>query len=88
MSDATTAMFSTLLSVPGMNEQVKVEAKISRKLVLMLGEVIARGLENGGVVPDAILRASEAEIREFRAQMLEKAGMTELDGNIRSLRVK
>ncbi len=37
-------MYDTILSIPGMNENVKIDIRISRKNVLLLNSVIKRGL--------------------------------------------
>ncbi len=37
-------VYDTILSIPGMNETVKIDLKISRKNVLLLNRVIERGL--------------------------------------------
>ena len=37
-------VYDTILSIPGMNEIVKIDLKISRKNVLLLNSVIERGL--------------------------------------------
>jgi len=37
-------VYDTILSIPGMNETVKIDLKISRKNVLLLHSVIKRGL--------------------------------------------
>lgn len=37
-------VYDTILSIPGMNETVKIDMKISRKNVLLLNSVIKRGL--------------------------------------------
>ncbi len=37
-------VYDTILSIPGMNETVKIDMKISRKNVLLLNSVIERGL--------------------------------------------
>lgn len=36
-------VFDTILSIPGMNDVVKIDLKISRKNVLLLNHVIERG---------------------------------------------
>jgi hypothetical protein len=38
----------TILSIPGMNETVKIDLKVSRKNVLLLNQVIVRGLSSEG----------------------------------------
>ena len=37
-------IYDTLLAVPGMHDTVKIDLKISHKTVLLLTEVIARGM--------------------------------------------
>ena len=37
-------VYDTILSIPGMNETVKIDMRISRKNVLLLNSVIKRGL--------------------------------------------
>jgi len=37
-------VYDTILSIPGMNDTVKIDLKISRKNVLLLNRVIERGL--------------------------------------------
>ncbi len=37
-------VYDTIMSIPGMNEPVKIDIKISRKNVLLLNSVIKRGL--------------------------------------------
>jgi hypothetical protein len=41
-------VYDTILSIPGMNETVKIDMKISRKNVLLLNSVIKRGLSAKG----------------------------------------
>ncbi len=37
-------VYDTLLCIPGMNDQVKVDLKLSRKNVLLLSQAVERGL--------------------------------------------
>jgi hypothetical protein len=37
-------VYDTIMSIPGMNETVKIDMRISRKNVLLLNSVIKRGL--------------------------------------------
>ncbi|MEJ7678735.1 MAG: hypothetical protein WKG06_12930 [Segetibacter sp.] len=41
-------VYDTILSIPGMNETVKIDMRISRKNVLLLNSVIKRGLSAKG----------------------------------------
>jgi hypothetical protein len=43
-----TKVYDTILSIRGMNETVKIDLKISRKNVLLLNNVIRRGLAKMG----------------------------------------
>ena len=40
------SLYDTILSIPGMNDTVKIDLKISRRNVLLLNRVIERGLTN------------------------------------------
>ena len=37
-------VYETLLSIPGMNEKIKIDLRIARKNVLFLSKIIERGL--------------------------------------------
>jgi hypothetical protein len=82
-------VFETMLSIPGMNEQVKVDLKISRKLVLVLAQVIERGLSQEKQDPSGLIRAAgteaAAELSTIAQDCLQKAGMTELNGKLLQL---
>ena len=39
-------VYDTIMSIPGMNETVKIDMRISRKNVLLLNSVIERGLND------------------------------------------
>lgn len=77
-------VYDTLLSVPGMNETVKIDLRISRKLVLLLSQVIERGLDvniDGGIP----LQKSQEDLKALSADCLEKAGLTELSIKLKAL---
>lgn len=83
-------VYDTILSIPGMNEAVKIDMKISRKNVLLLNSVIKRGLNTKdddkstnllGSVPSETLQ----ELRAFADDCLTKAGLTELSEKLNSL---
>jgi hypothetical protein len=83
-------VYDTILSIPGMNETVKIDMKISRKNVLLLNSVIKRGLNTkdddkptnllGSVPPETL-----QELRFFAEDCLTKAGLTELSEKLNSL---
>jgi hypothetical protein len=83
-------VYNTILSIPGMNETVKIDMKISRKNVLLLNSVIKRGLNPkdddksinllGSVPPETL-----QELHTFADDCLTKAGLTELSEKLNSL---
>lgn len=83
-------VFDTILSIPGMNEVVKIDLKISRKNVLLLHHVIRRGLsvnddEKASVLLGSIAEENLAELRQFGDECLQKAGLIELSEKLSTL---
>ena len=83
-------VYDTILSIPGMNETVKIDLKISRKNVLLLNSVIKRGLNTKddekadsllGSIPEETFKELSALANDF----LMKAGLTELSEKLLSL---
>jgi hypothetical protein len=84
-----TKVYETLLSIPGMNEAVKIDLKLPRKQVLLLSKVIERGLlENGEEQEPSILSLASPEIREelqkIVGDLLQKGGLTEMNEKLKS----
>lgn len=82
-------IYETLLAVPGMHDTVKIDLKIPRKTVLLLTEVITRGMEQKSESeknPIRISKESEEELNTIIADSLEKAGLTELSGKLLQLK--
>ena len=82
-------VYDTILSIPGMNETVKIDLKISRKNVLLLNSVIKRGLSSKddekslnllGNIPEETLK----ELSALADDCLTKAGLTELSEKLNS----
>ncbi len=83
-------VMDTIMSIPGMNETVKMDFRISRKNVLLLYSVIERGLDakEGGEVTgllENIPTETLQELRTFSEGCLQKAGLTELKEKLKSL---
>lgn len=81
-------IYDTLLAVPGMNDTVKIDLKIPRKTVLLLSEVITRGMEQkseSGKSPIRISKESEEELNTIISDSLEKAGLTTLSSKLKGL---
>lgn len=83
-------VYDTVLSIPGMNDEVKVSLKISRKNLLLLNKLIERGLngkdsEDKSVsVLDTVPKETLQELGEIAAQLLNKAGLTETNEKLKS----
>lgn len=86
-----TKIYETLLSIPGMNDTLKIPLNISRKNVLLLCKVIERGLqqkENDDkalALPDIISKEVLKELQQLPDDLLEKAGLTEMNQKLQSL---
>ncbi|HEV7330451.1 MAG TPA: hypothetical protein VGN63_05370 [Flavisolibacter sp.] len=84
-----TKVYETLLSIPGMNEVVKIDLKLPRKQVLLLSKVIERGLtENGDEKEPSILQLATPEVRTELGKvvddLLQKGGLTEMNEKLKS----
>ena len=76
-------VFDTILSIPGMNETVKIDLKISRKNVLLLNHVIERGsaleVEHKlSILLSSIPQDNLLELKQLGNEFLQKAGLIEL----------
>jgi hypothetical protein len=85
-------VYDTILSMPGMNETVKIDLKISRRDVLLLNSVIERGLnakdaddKTSGLLDIAPKEALQ-ELSNLSEDCLKKAGLTELNEKLKGLR--
>ncbi|MEB2786832.1 hypothetical protein [Algoriphagus persicinus] len=81
-------IYDTLLAVPGMHDTVKIDLKIPRKTVLLLTEVIKRGIEQkseSGKAAIQITKDSEEELNTIISDSLEKAGLTALSSKLKAL---
>lgn len=83
-------VYDTILSIPGMNELVKVDLKISRKNVLLLNQVIERGLsvkdddKSSGLLSN-LAEESLLELQSLSEEFLQKAGLIELSEKLKAL---
>ena len=87
-------IYETLLSIPGMNEEVKVPLKISRKNLLLLTKVIERGLngkesdDKSISVLDIVVPEALQQLGEISGQLLHKAGLAEMNDKLKELEKK
>jgi hypothetical protein len=81
-------VLETVLSIPGMTENVRIDMKISRKNVLLLSNIIERGLsakgdgKDGGVLAN-IGKETIEELQGIAQEYIEKAGLIELDNKLK-----
>jgi hypothetical protein len=90
-SNEVARVYDTLLCIPGMNDQVKLDLKISRKQVLLLAQVIERGLRSesenlSGML--AVAKQAGEELNLIANDCLEKAGLIELSEKLKALESK
>lgn len=76
-------IYDTILSIPGMNEMVKIDLKISRRNVLLLNSVIERGLtvtedDKSSNLLNSVPKENLSELKAFANDCLQKAGLIEL----------
>ncbi len=82
-------VFETVLSIPGMNDNVKIQLSIPRKNVLLLSKVIERGLAGkDGLNDDNILdiapKETMEELNAISNELLKKAGLIEMNEKLKS----
>lgn len=83
-------VYDTILSIPGMNEDVKVNFKTSRKNLLLLNKVIERGLNGKETddksisILDSLPKETLQELGSISSELLHKAGLTEMNEKLKS----
>lgn len=88
-----TAIFETLLSSPGMNDEVKINFRAPRKTILLLSKAIELGLsvkdsnESGGLFGAASDQTLDG-IKNISDEILSHAGLTEMYQKLNSLQSK
>ncbi len=85
-------VMETIMSIPGMNETVKIDLKISRKNVLLLFSIIERGLDkDDGELTGLLDNVSTDVIEELKKtaeECLQKAGLVELKEKLKAFTKK
>lgn len=79
-------MYELLLSVPGMNETVRLDLKMSRKNVLFLCQLLTGALEDAdSALLSVMSKESIDELKHVAQGCLDRSGLNELDQNLRKL---
>lgn len=84
-------VYETLLCSPGMNEAVKIDVKMERKIILLLNGLIEAGINPGGDSQELLKLVpadSLTKLKEFADDCLNKAGLKELSEKMKSLAAK
>ena len=85
-------VMDTILSIPGMNETVKLDFKISRKNILFLSSLIEWGVTAKGSTSGSLIGNIPPEEMEhlklFSEDCLNKAGLKELNEKLKGLLAK
>src|ERR1700749_4043041 len=82
-------VFDTVLSIPGMNDNVKIQLTIPRKNVLLLSKVIERGLiikdgsETNNIL-DVAPRETVQELSAISDELLKKGGLIEMNEKLKT----
>jgi hypothetical protein len=84
-------VYDTILSIPGMNETVKIDLKMSRRNVLLLNRVIERGLsakpdDKTSNFLEIVSEDALQELTSLAEDCLKKAGLTELSEKLKSFK--
>jgi hypothetical protein len=83
-------LYDTILSIPGMNDDIKISLKISRKNLLLLNKVIERGLngkdhdDQSASILDTVPKETLQELSEIAVELLSKAGLTEMNEKLKT----
>jgi hypothetical protein len=82
-------VFDTVLSIPGMNDNVKIQLSIPRKNVLLLSKVIERGLcakdsSEESTILNIASKETLEELTEISNDLLKKAGLIEMNEKLKT----
>lgn len=79
-------IYETVLSGPGMDETVKLNFGASRKLILLLAEVIQKGVAiKGNGLLESVNKELINELLLIRQEILEKAKLSKLSEQLKTL---
>ena len=83
-------LYDTVMSIPGMNESVKIDLRIPRKNVLLISKLIQRGLPGsekkggGGAIVEGLSQDCIKELQDVSKELLTKAGLIEMNEKLDS----
>lgn len=85
-------VYETLLSSPGMNDNVKLSLQLPRKNVLLLVKLVEMGLtikeEDHSKLLTSLNGNGTDDMNQINSQLLQKAGLTEMYQRLNELETK
>ena len=81
-------IYEAVLSSPGMEDNVKIDFRISRKNILLISRIIEHGLsvdENKDEIFVQLPNENTEEIQKVREEMLRKGKLNEFDIKLKAL---
>jgi hypothetical protein len=84
------SVYDTIMSIPGMNDPIKIDLKISRRNVLLLSQAINKALSTEPSADsvnliDICSSESKEELTAFSTECLHKSGLNELSDRLGKL---
>jgi hypothetical protein len=92
-SNDISKIYETVMSIPGMNEQIKLTIKIPRKTVLLLTQIIEKGilskeLQEPGSFLHAAGKDGLSNLQTVIDDLLEKSGLKEMKEKLSAFQTK
>ena len=83
-------IYETILSIPGMQDEVKFQCRLPRKQILLLYQVVGRGLDPQGPgtlynLLDTLPREALQDLQTTAQDWLKQAGLAELQEKLQAL---
>jgi len=84
-------IYETVLSIPGMNQPIKVTVQSTRRNLLLLHQVIEKGIkgketdEKSQAFVESLSGETLKELSAIGYELLNKAGLTEVNEKMKSL---
>ena len=89
VTNAMAKIYETVLSSPGMNDNIKFELRMSRKNALLINRLIEAGLSEETLGEDEIFqqlpKESIEELQVIGEEILRKAGLIEFYEKLKSI---
>jgi hypothetical protein len=85
------SLYETVLSIPGMNERIKLDLKLPLRNALLLSKVIERGLmgkDTDDSIPnllDLVSPELTQELLGISAEILQKTGLMEMNEKLKKM---